>query len=987
MLKIINLNEDLITATVDEILKENKEDFSNLIVIFPSKRMRLFLQEKLSQKIGKNYFPPHMLTIDNFFNYLFELNFPGFKYANELEASIFLFLAVKEVFKGSVCYGGEIDNSYIDFFPNILNILNAVEEILVEGGKIEKLNGDIFKEFVRYGEYHKEYKNFIIELPQLIKRFLSLLVENKKYTRGFVYKSIAQLCEDEKLKIPGKKKFIFVGMNALNVSEEKLLKFSLINKDSLFILRSDSSAVKESSSPFFLQYKTLKALNLKHSIKKNEFTAWNRFSNKVNLYPESNVETEMLQVYEILANIIKTKKSKDDLKKIGIVLPDSSSLIPFIQGVVSRFDMKDDKIPFNITMGYPFVRTPLFQLIHNILKVAETYQNGRLFSIDYLNLIRHPYVKLSGDLNDDQEPLKRGIHLIEYIINKENILYFDIDEIEEKLSMVLESSDDIDKNIRENIKKEIFRIHRTFIIHNNMSLDELCVFIKNCVLSLEKNKEVYLFLEEYIFCAVEVMDELIDFSDFWKGELGSSNFNSLSSFIRFYFSKKRINFQGSPLKGIQVMGMLEFRGLKFDDVIILDVVEGVLPKSSKYDAFLPYDIRKVLGIRAYSDWEKLYSFNFFSLIGSSKNTHVLWTEKKQGFGRTEKSRFVERIIYEIEKEKEKCNNIISKRISFNIKDYEKKVVEKNIEIERKLREIEFSPSSLETYVKCPLRFYFEKVLNIKEKEEISLDADSGTLGTIIHKSLEQFYKSYKAQSIENNLEQILEIILKENFKKKGFKKFSGVWKIRFLVLFNKIKDFILFDLNRMREGNIEISGLEKQLSQKIFIDELKRDIFIKGRIDRIEKQNNIVRIIDYKTGADFHVKVNKKIRDFNVGSLYRCPKDEYIDKLNSISKNYRNFQILLYLKIYNENYIKNYENMDAAYIFLKMADKFFKPVFISANGNEPISNEDKICIMHNFSINLSEIIMDIFLREEFIPNSSDKNFCSYCPFKIPCGNI
>jgi len=987
MLKIINLNEDLITATVDEILKEEKEDFSNLIVVFPSKRMRFFLQEKLSQKIGKNYFSPHMLTIDNFFNYLFELNFPEFKYATELEASLFLFLALKKVFKNSVCYGGEVGNSYINFFPNVLNILNAVEEILVEGGETEKLNKDIFKEFVKYGEYHKEYKNFIIELPQLIQNFLSLLVENKKCTRGFVYKSIAQLSENGKLKIPDEKKFIFVGMNALNICEEKLLKFPLINKNSLFILKSDSSAIKESSSPFFLQSKTLKALNLKCNVEKNESTAWNRFSDKVNLYPESNVETEMLQVYEILAKIIKSKENKDDLKKIGIVLPDSSSLIPFIQGVVSRFDMKGDKIPFNVTMGYPFVRTPLFQLIHIILKVGETSQNGRFFSVDYLNLIRHPYVKLSGEIGDEQEPLKRGIHMIEYIINKENILYFDIGEIENRLNEVLENSEDIDKNIKEKIKGEISRIHGTFIVHNNMPIKELCVFLKNCVLSLEKNKEVYLFLEEYIFCAYEVMDELIDFLDFWKDELGDSNFNSFSSYIRFYFSKKRINFQGSPLKGVQIMGMLEFRGLKFDDVIILDVVEGVLPKSSKYDAFLPYDIRKVLGIRAYSDWEKLYSFNFFSLIGSSKHTHVLWTEKKQGFERTEKSRFVERIIYEIEKEKEKCNNIISKKINFNIKEKEEKIVEKNIKIERKLKEMVFSPSSLETYVKCPLRFYFEKILGIKEKEEVSLDADSGTFGTIVHKSLEQFYKSYKIQSIEDNLEQILEIILKENFEKKGFKKFSGIWKIRFFVLFNKIKDFIIFDLNRMRKGSIEIVGLEKQLSENFFIDRVKRDIPIEGRIDRIEKQNNIVRIIDYKTGADFPVKVNKKNIDFNIGPLYSCSKDEYINKLNSISKNYKNFQILLYLKIYNENYMKNYENMDAAYIFLKMADNFFKPVFISTRGSEPISNEDKICIMHNFSINLSEIITDIFLREEFIPNSSDKKYCSYCPFKIPCGNI
>ena len=150
----------------------------------------------------------------------------------------------------------------------------------------------------------------------------------------------------------------------------------------------------------------------------------------------------MARVVDIMKTSMIAGKSPDDLMRIAVVLPDSASLIPFIHGVVSRVSQQDDPIPFNISLGYPFKRTPLFQLLMTMIRVLDSGKNGdRVYAPDYLSLIRHPYVKLSASGEGEQESLKRGIHLIEDLISRENLFHFDPDQIIERIRSLMELSD------------------------------------------------------------------------------------------------------------------------------------------------------------------------------------------------------------------------------------------------------------------------------------------------------------------------------------------------------------------------------------------------------------------------------------------------------------------------------------------------------------------------------------------------------------------
>lgn len=997
MIRLIDLSEDLIEAAVDEIVKTGNLDFSDAIVVYPSQRIGFFLRDRLSRRLRKNYFPPKLLTQDQFLNVLFDANCPGFELIGDLEGALLVFRAVNEVFQGSNFYGGGDRLHFPGFFPWAMQILRALEETMVEGASFEKLNPDIFREFVHYGDYHREYRQFIMELPRLVQVFSRMLRKKRKATRGLVYQTVANLAEMEELRLPDAStaglRLIFLGFYALNHCEEKLFRHLYAHYDACMILRTDTAALKDPASPFYLHHRILKVLNGDVFVEgdASEKSRWNKLSSKVLLYASSNRETMMAQVYDVLSKVVQSKDSEDELLRIGVVLPDAASLIPFVQGVVSRFEMEQTKVPFNISLGYPFERTPLFQMIDLMLKVKENQKGGQFYSPDYLNLIRHPYVKLSVHEESGADVVRWALHIVEDQLGRHNLLYFSITELESLLGDSLEASSEIDVETGEKIMAAVQYTHKKFLKLGDISFIQSCRWLRDAILAIERNRGGYLFLQEYIASALTALEGIVSFTEENESEFLEADFKSTAKFIRHYLTRTDIHFRGSPLRGIQVMGMLEFRGLSFDEVIVLDAVEGILPQSNRYDPLLPYDIRRVLHIQVYSDWEQLFAYNFFSLIGGSKKSHVFWPEK-QGFDRGTRSRFIERIVYEIEKERGIADypNLVKSRIDFLPETCTLKRAKKNEKMKERIGAMRFSPSSLETYIQCPLRFYFERVLRLVEREEIDAGLDASDFGHIIHDTLNEVYKGKILQMnglTPETLKSFLREKLQQQFLHKGFKQLSGVGKIRLWVLTEKLTEFVQFDQQRLQTGGIQIIGFEEELELLLKVEGLDHDVMINGRIDRIEKDNGRTRIVDYKTGRDFPVKVNRGHMTLAVEDLRFMQEKSYLDALNTISETYKNFQVLLYMLMYNAVKVKDYEKMDAAYMFLRSPPTFFREVFVQGRKDTAVEPHEKKIIMERFIANLRSIIRDIHHRDAFIANSADDRYCSYCPFRVPCGNL
>jgi hypothetical protein len=894
-------------------------------------------------------------------------------------------LFVSIYYKGYIGKGENMN--FLSFFPWALKLLKVIEEILIEcSSDINKINPTEYGFFIKYGEYHKEYKNFLEKLPALTIKFIELLEENRKTTRGHTYYKTADMIEKTKDKTVFSGKHIFAGFNALNRAELIIIKkFLKEGEENKIVFRTDINALEDRNSPFRLQREAIYALESeKNIVSEKDKAEWNDFGDKIEFYPVKNIEIEMFEISRILKRIINNEKDID-LKDIGIVLSEPSNLIPFVHNVVSRLNGAGGKIPFNITIGYPFNRTPMFQLIDYILETGLTKTEKGIISEKYLNLIRHPYVKLSSEDKDNDESLKTAIHLIENIISRDNLIYIDIDSIEKMIEKEDKFFGDNDKKSR--AIKEIKRVHKTFLLYKFTGLKDLSLFLKNCIESIYvKEGKSNLFLNEYKAVAINTMDEILEFIMENPDDFGNSDFKNAVEFIKYYFFQKNINFLGSPLKGIQVMGLMEFSGLKFKHLIIADNTEGILPRNFKYDPLLPYDIRKVFGLRTYKDYEALFGYNYFSIIAAAEKVSLLWSSKQTGGEFAEKSRFIERIVYELEKS-EKPVKTLKKISKFVPRNKALKNIRKNEKIKEKLRNSELSPSSIRLYVDCPLKFYFQKIMNLEEKRELEIEPDAGIFGNIVHATLKELYQPYTGKEIFPkdiiSIKNILEKTLEENFRKSGFSLDSGIISLRYWAVLEKLNEFLNLEEKRVGDKKVKILYLEKYLTKQIEFK--KNSVRLKGFVDRIDEEDGLIKIFDYKTGRVENLYLKDENIKYKSENFLEYKGDGYLELLDKFSENYKSLQIILYIKLYDRYFNKEKKGIKGAYIFFKDENLKYADIF-KKNKNSDLSEEEIKLFFENFENNLSLLLQDIEERDVFIPNPSEKK-CSYCPFRTVCGSI
>lgn len=995
MLTLVDLNHDLIEQVIAELQPLPRPDLSATTIVFPSQRLTFFFRQRLADEFDQPYFPPRLLTVDALFDFLHEFNFPGFSRIGEMEATYHVFRCLPEVFTAGVYAGGQLPARFGNFFSWALKLWQAVEELLVEGSDFATIDADKFACFAELGDYHQPYKTFIHRLPALIQRFLLLLETERKSTRGSRYHRLAGLAENGSLLMPPVQNWIFAGMNALNASERKLLRHIFANTPSRLILKTDPAALSQAASPFNLHLQTIRDLQLEPPVVDRSQPVWNRFADKVFIYPTANVEAEMVQIHDIVKTLV-SERSETDLKRIGVVLPDPSSLIPFVQGVVSRLDMAAGSIPFNITLGYPFPRTPLFQLIDALLRTRENRQPQGLAVTDYLDLIRHPYVKLSA--NDPAgDPLRQGIHQIESLICQENLLWIEPEAMEERLAASLGQAAVagvavIEPQTGQAIVAEIRRLHQRFLVKETLDLAGLVAFLKAALNAITPSGpgggRGYLFLNEYLAAGQAILDELLDFAEApaTAPAMAGADFIDLALLIRRHFNGRQIQFQGSPLKGIQVMGMLEFRGLQFDEVIIADALEGILPESRKYDPLLPYDIRRLFGIRGHPDWEKLFAANFFSLIGSARRVHILYPQQPGGGVSGEafqRSRFLERIVYETEKERGQWRQTVNSSLTFAVTKKKLQRIVKSPAVREKLTAMTYSPSALESFIKCPVRFYWVRVMGLEERPEPQSEADAGVFGSIVHLALKTLCQGFVSQRRSgskkfNVAAAAINQAVDSSYREHHFSPDSGSERIRHWVLLQKLREFITDDLGRLREKNIRIIGLEKKISVTLMPGDPDQATRFTGTIDRLEAEGKLRRIIDYKTGSSPRQPRIGAGSLFSVKDLYRLDEREYTAVLQNLRKAFPGFQLLLYTAMLRQHEGLPLSELDAEYLFLKER--------VERRTVLPETAAEKEDLMNHFMANLQEVLTDLRRRETFIPNPRDENYCSACPFRTLCGN-
>jgi PD-(D/E)XK nuclease superfamily protein len=939
MITLIKPNESIVSRVADTLL--SAENLENNIVVFPGKRPAHFLRKHLAEKTGAQA-SPKILSMDDFVDFVSTGSGINRPVASPLDLAALLYDNLKDELCDIV--GLKPKTLTLDaFLPWAFKLIGDFEEIKIELKTDKDLEqyDEILPEEINAPEFLKKFKNF----SALYKDFYFNIETAKILTRSLKYANASK--DIEKFDSTKYENIIFAGFFALTESEKVILKYLCKENNLSLILESGPGLIEQFA--FLPEMQILKEHEIKINIK--------ALSN-VSFYKASDIHGEIFKLSEVL----KSKKGEKKEKKSSdiIVLPSPESLFPLIQNVLT--DMDD----YNISMGYPVTSTPVYALIDSLADLIDKRTDGKYFAPYYLKFVFHPYVK-NIYFNKSAETSRIIFQSIEEVLSASMNKYIDLSEIETDDKIIEKSVKKLKRYGEKKVspaavKKHIAYIHETVIkpFEDLKDIQDFGSKLLDFISFLSENSTAN--LHSYWAPFVQVAIESI--IEFKNSSLNDRKFTNTGAYFKFFATFIRnINypFPGTPLKGTQVLGFLETRNLKFDKVYFLDANADILPSAKKEDTVLSHFIRENLGLSTYKTREKISKYYFNVLVSNAKEAHIFYKDSAD----KERSSFVEKLIWDIEKEKKKPKeNDIYFKIQFDQKDPEP--VKKDVSIINALKKREFSPSSIDIYLNCGLQFYYKYVLGIMEKDEISDEIQQRDIGTIVHDILENYFKIKMKETSLDIKEDDYKLMKKEAKKifdariKNHDIGYEYIIKVQIEKRLNDILDF-----HKKNFKGINILDCEQGF--KTSIETKHGEINLRGRADRIDDRKGQVHIIDYKTGALAKVPNWKK---FDLSQREEWPKT-----LKSVQLP---FYILAYLKT---NKGSDVRNMDASLMML---------------GKEKIEEQKLFKEMHNKAPNKSEVfagyekaivtlIEEILDIEKPFDMTADEKTCINCPFKVSCG--
>jgi len=904
------------TTFINDVLRDLKSldfEFSTLTFIVPSKRAGVFIKNELSQLIESPIFSPVIISIEEFVvelsrlksisntELLFEF-YNTYKTitANDSQDSFESFSKWAQILLQDF---NEIDR-YLIPEKQIFEYLSAIQEI--NHWSLETNQTELVSNYLSFWNKIKLYYDHL--KSELIKKGVAY--------QGLIYREAVENIQNyiESCKT---EKHVFIGFNALNTSEEIIIQELLQNNLALIYWDIDKAFFNNKNHDagmFVRKYHS----NWKY-YKRNPFK-WilnNYDSNKnINVIGIPKNVGQSKHIGSILKQLHTTNKS---LNRTAVILGEESLLLPVLSSIPKSINA------LNITMGLPLKSIPLASLFQNLFLLHKKNTSNYYFK-DVINILSHPFISplLAVDSHND-------LNDIVSVINKNNLIYL----TKSKLDKIAPNHDSV--------------ISILFSPWEN----DPAIALKKCQTLILRLKEVYsknksenILALEYLFQFNKLFNELTSLNTRYNF---LSDISSLFSVYNELLNSETLDFKGEPLEGLQIMGMLESRVLDFETVIISSVNEGVLPSGKSQNTFIPYDVKLENNLPTYKEKDAVYTYHFYRLLQRAQNVYILYNTEIDPLSGGEKSRFITQLEL-IGKHKINHSLVVPK-----VPTNKKQLVSINktnnvLETIKAYAEQGFSPSALSTYIRNPLDFYLQKVLKINEYDDIEETIAANTLGTVIHNTLEDFYKPFEGKEIHSNdIKQMKPLIDKavSNQFKKIYKEGdinTGKNLIVFEITKRYISNFLDLEIRDLEDGNrIEIISIEADCKTELKIADLDFPVFLKGKVDRLDKRNDIIRIIDYKSG-----KVEKsKVEIMN-----------WEDLTTDYDKYSKSFQILSYALMmgvsekYNEPVeagIISFKNLNEGFM------RFAKKQAGSRNKDHTISYDT----LKNFTHELKTLIIEI----------------------------
>ncbi|HEY0653208.1 MAG TPA: PD-(D/E)XK nuclease family protein [Chryseosolibacter sp.] len=943
-------------------------------LVFPNRRASLYFRKHLGMLLSKPAFSPRLITIEDFIS-----SFSAFKVPDKLELIYELHAVYQQLVNRSD--DGESSAEGIDEFyfwgDMLLRDFDEIDKYLVDATQLFKdlsHQKELDSSFDFLTEEQREFlrnfwsnfdeaetankKKFLFvwrRLAEVYGQFKNELAKKGLAFEGMLHRDVAGRLET--LSFADPTKLVFAGFNALTAAEEKILSH-FVDKGAVVHWDMDTyyvNNVAQEAGKFFREYQEHKTLRKTfHDDIPSHFAKKIVDKQPIHLYGAPQPIGQVKLMAQILNEAIgKGMKPEETL----IVLPDEKLLLPVLHSISTGIEK------LNVTMGFPLSSTPVFNFIELIVDLQINRKGDHFNHRQVLALLGHPYV-VAADAGSSQAKRKE--------ILKNNWVHIP----------------------RSYLATEVV-LHRVMFQEIDLAgqrhpLSALTKYLKQIITEVGSLPNLGDLDKEYAFHFIRFFNRLDEvFSNEAKSgnEGKNENVAHLKSFLRLFrqlIRTHKIPFSGEPLRGLQIMGVLETRNLDYKNVFILSLNEGAFPALSGKGSYVPFSIRKAYKLPTVEHQDAIYSYLFYRVLQRAENISLFYNSETDVLGQGEMSRYLQQILFEsgITVEKKVLHNAIQPQgINPIVIQKDKHTIEQLIKLNEGNAYFKgMSPSALNTYIECRLKFYMRHVAKIREADEVEEELDARVLGNFLHDVMENFYKRINTrkgstlieagdfEGYDHVVDDLIDKVFIEAYRLDPTKKVK--YEGQRLVVKEIVKRFAhrIIEIDKSHTP-FTIEGLEQEgLTFTVKLDYPPYKAVVGGKIDRVDRKDNQVRVIDYKTGKD-------KLSFDSIASLF----------VRDSKRNKAAFQTLLYALLYRNNFLTSQADGGVQLVpglinRMNLFDEDF--TFGLKIGRDQIT--DVSGILPEFELHLKNLFNDLFNPDQQFDQTSDLENCKLCPYTSIC---
>lgn len=956
--------ESFLKLVAADLYKHTEGNLAHTAVVFPNKRAGLFFNEYLAQESDSPIWSPAYVSISELFRSLspWEVGDPV-KLVCELYKIFRRETQSTETLDDFYFWGemlisdfDDADKNRVDtdkLFSNLQDLRNIMDDYTFIDDEQEEAIRQFFQNFSieRRTALKERFISLWNVLGNIYKGFRESLASQNIAYEGMMYRHVIEHLDVDKLPY---EKYVFVGFNVLNKVEHTLFTQLKDAGKAVFYWDYDEFYMKENRQAVTHEAGEFIRRNLRDFPSPLSGELFKNLSKpkEVHYIASSTENAQARYLPQWIRNNLTTPE-----KETAVVLCNEALLQPVLHSLPAEVKH------VNITMGFPLSQTPVYSFLIALLELHThgfNFKSGRYTFQSVVTLLKHPYTRqLTGQAELLEKELTRNnrFYPLPGELGKDEFLTRLFTPLSGNLNLCIRLSETL---------QQVASIYQA----NTSGTEDTDAF-----------NQLY---RESLFKAYTTINRFRTLIEEDELTVQSETFRRLLVKV---LSATNIPFHGEPAIGMQVMGVLETRNLDFRHLVLLSVNEGQLPKSGGDSSFIPYNLRKAFGMTTIEHKIAVYAYYFYRLLQRAERITLMYNTSSDGLNRGEWSRFMLQFLIE-------WPHPITRQFleaGQSPQGTSPITVEKTPDVMRRMQSLfdvranpkaKFSPSALNYYLDCPLKFYYRYVAGLSAPDEVSAEIDSATFGSIFHYAAEHIYKDLTTHGKVINKEA-LETLLRNEVKLQdyvdtAFKKlffnvpqnekpeYNGVQLINSAVIARYLKQLLQNDL---RYAPFTFIASEMEVDEPIDIQTPKGVIKsrIGGIIDRMDSKDGTLRIVDYKTGGDADTPPH-------VESLF-IP-----DKKRS---NYV-FQTFLYAAIM----CRKQPTMKIAPALLyihRATTETYSPVIQMGESRKPKEAvEDFSKYEKEYRERLQRLLEEIFNPEKSFTQTEIIEKCTYCDFKALC---